>query len=111
VLRVAESKRAEAFYCGQLGFKLDFVNRGDADDPCYFGVSRDGVALHLSSHGGDSVPGAAVNVMTGNIDALYRAFVATGVPIALAPTDQTWGAREMYIRDPDQNALRFIQAS
>jgi hypothetical protein len=22
--------------------------------------------------------------------------------------DQTWGTREMYVRDPDRNSLRFV---
>jgi uncharacterized glyoxalase superfamily protein PhnB len=109
LLHVTDSKRADAFYCGQLGFALDFVNRGETDDPCYFGVSRDGVALHLSSHADDSVPGAAVNLLVASVDALHREFAARGVPIAMPPTDQTWGNRELYLRDPDHNALRFIQ--
>jgi catechol 2,3-dioxygenase-like lactoylglutathione lyase family enzyme len=40
---------------------------------------------------------------------LHREFRGKGVPIALSPTDQTWGTREMYVRDPDGNCLRFVQ--
>jgi len=46
-----------------------------------------------------------------NVDALHRELAAKGVPIALEPTDQTWGNREMYVRDPDNNCVRFIQPS
>jgi uncharacterized glyoxalase superfamily protein PhnB len=44
-----------------------------------------------------------------DVDTLYAEFVAKGVPIHMPPTDQTWGNREMYIRDPDSNKLAFIQ--
>ena len=27
----------------------------------------------------------------------------------MPPTTQTWGNREMYVRDPDNNKLAFIQ--
>jgi hypothetical protein len=30
------------------------------------------------------------------------------VRLALEPTDQTWGNREMYVQDPDGNTLRFL---
>jgi uncharacterized glyoxalase superfamily protein PhnB len=44
------------------------------------------------------------------VDALHAEFTARSIPIAVEPTDQTWGAREMYVRDPDGNCLRFVQA-
>jgi uncharacterized glyoxalase superfamily protein PhnB len=40
---------------------------------------------------------------------LLAEFVAKGVPIALQPTDQTWGNREMYVKDADGNCLRFVR--
>lgn len=38
-----------------------------------------------------------------------RELVGRGVAIHLAPTDQTWGDREMCVRDPDGNGIRFIR--
>jgi hypothetical protein len=29
------------------------------------------------------------------------------VPVHLAPLDQTWGTREVYVDDPDGNTLCF----
>jgi hypothetical protein len=76
---------------------------------CYLGISRDGVQLHLSSFSGDAVPGGVANFVVDNVDELHAEFLAKSVPIGLAPTDQTWGAREMYIKDADGNSLRFQQ--
>jgi len=39
----------------------------------------------------------------------YAELVAKHVAIALAPTDQTWGNREMYVRDADGNSIRFMR--
>ena len=79
------------------------------DDPAYMGISRDGVWIVLSSFSGDGVVGGVVNLMADNIDALHEEFVAAGVGIDLAPYDQTWGTREMYVKDADRNCLRFQQ--
>jgi uncharacterized glyoxalase superfamily protein PhnB len=43
-----------------------------------------------------------------DVDALHAELVAKGVPIDLEPTDQTWGNREMYVKDPDGNSIRFV---
>jgi hypothetical protein len=33
------------------------------------------------------------------------------IPVLHAsPTDQTWGRRELYVRDPDNNCVRFDAA-
>ena len=111
ILHVASAVRAEAFYCGRLGFVRRFAYRLDParHDPCYLGLVRDQAVLHVSSFPGDGVAGSAVALAVADVDALCAEFRAKGVAIELEPTDQTWGNREMYLRDPDGNALRFIQ--
>ena len=77
------------------------------EDPCYMGISRDGVWVILSSFSGDGVAGGVVNFIVDDVDQLYAEFVANGVAIDLPPVDQTWGTREMYVKDADRNSLRF----
>ena len=50
VLHVTSSAAAEEFYCDRLGFRQAFAYRpfGGAD-PCYMGLTRDNVAVHVSS--------------------------------------------------------------
>jgi hypothetical protein len=36
-------------------------------------------------------------------------FARKGVPIDTGPVDQSWGNREMYVKDSDANSLRFAQ--
>jgi len=111
LFHVSSSALAEHFYCNLLGFKKDFAHRNDdaVPDPCYMGLSRDRIWLVVSSFPGDGVVGGVANILVDNVDALHAEFVAKGVPIDLAPIDQTWGSREMYVKDADRNCLRFIQ--
>lgn len=110
VLHVSRSEASEAFYCERLGFRRTFAYRPDeaAEDPCYFGLTRDGATIHLSSFSGDGVAGGIVYLLVEDVDALYAEFAGRGVSVGLEPTDQTWGNREMYVEDPDGNSLRFV---
>lgn len=111
MLHVSNAAQAERFYCGQLGFARRFAYRANEAkaDPCYMGFSRDGVMLHVSSFPGDGVAGGVVVLIVDDVDALHTELAAKGVPIALPPTDQTWGKREMYVKDADANSIRFTQ--
>ncbi|HKO62802.1 MAG TPA: VOC family protein [Pyrinomonadaceae bacterium] len=110
VLHVTSSQAAEAFYCRLLGFQKEFAYLLDESksDPCYMGLRREKAWIHLSSFSGDGVAGGVVFLLVDDVDALYREFINKGVAIDLRPTDQTWGNREMYIRDPDGNSIRFV---
>ena len=113
VLHVSSAAAAEAFYCDRLGFRPQFVYRIDEvrPDPCYMGLARDGVELHVSSFPGDGVAGGVVFLLVEDVDALHVELVAKGVPITLEPTDQSWGNREMYVKDADGNSIRFVRES
>jgi uncharacterized glyoxalase superfamily protein PhnB len=111
VLHVSNSIAAEEFYCKRLGFRREFAHRVDdaKADPCYMGLTRDGVWLHVSSFSGDGISGGAVNLIVEDVDALHAELVEKGVRIDTGPVDQTWGTREMYVKDADGNSIRFIE--
>ena len=110
LVHVTNAAAALKFYCHGLGFQLQFEHRpeGVTTDPCYLGITRDGVWLHLSSFSGDGVSGGVVNLMVDDVDKLYEELTAKQVQIDTPPVDQTWGTREMYVKDADGNCLRFI---
>jgi uncharacterized glyoxalase superfamily protein PhnB len=110
LLHVSNSAVTEEFYCNRLGFRREFAHRFDdtKSDPCYMGLMRDGVWLHVSSFSGDGVSGGVVNLLVEDVDALHEELVAKGVRIDTGPVDQTWGTREMYVKDADGNSIRFI---
>ncbi|MGB8322352.1 MAG: glyoxalase superfamily protein [Candidatus Acidiferrum sp.] len=92
LLHVASSLSAEDFYCNKLGFRKEFAYRSNDTkaDPCYMGISRDDVWLHVSSFSGDGLSGSVANLIVDDVDALHAEFAAKGVRIDLAPVDQTW---------------------
>jgi catechol 2,3-dioxygenase-like lactoylglutathione lyase family enzyme len=109
-LHVSDPISADRFYCEQLGFKKIFDHRPFGEPgPCYFGLVRDGVTLHLSSFPEDGKAGNAVVLTVDNVDDLHKEFILKRVEIDLEPTDQSWGNREMYITDADNNSIRFTQ--
>ena len=110
LVHVSSSAAAEEFYCGRLGFRREFAHRVDdaKPDPCYMGVTRDGVWLHVSSFSGDGISGGVVNLIVEDVDALHAELVKKGVRIDTGPVDQTWGNREIYVKDADGNSIRFI---
>jgi len=73
------------------------------------GLTRDGVWPHVSSFSGDGVSGSVVYLLVEDVDALHPELVAKGVPIDIAPTDQPWGNREIYVCDPVGNRIRFVR--
>lgn len=109
VLHVSSSGSAEEFYCGKLGFTQEFAYRpGEGKDPCYMGLIRDDAMLHVSSFAEDGVPGSLVFLVVDDVDELYKELQGRGVAIAMPPTDQTWGNREMYVLDADRNRIAFV---
>ncbi|WP_050026328.1 VOC family protein [Verrucomicrobium sp. BvORR034] len=111
LLHVSSSEAAATYYGSQLGFTIAWAYRPSAPnpDPGYLGLERDGVELHVSSFSGDGVAGGVASFKVRDVDALYAEFTSRGVPVELPPYDQSWGNREMYLRDTDGNSIRFIQ--
>jgi uncharacterized glyoxalase superfamily protein PhnB len=75
------------------------------------GLRRDDACLHVSSFSGDGIPGSVVYLVVDDVDKLHDEFLQKSVNIDLKPTDQTWGNREMYLKDPDGNSIRFVRQS
>jgi catechol 2,3-dioxygenase-like lactoylglutathione lyase family enzyme len=110
VLHVSSSAAAEEFYCQRLGFRQEFAYRPFGGlDPCYMGLVRDDARLHVSSFSGDAVVGGVVYLLVDDVDGLHEELLGRNVHIDTGPIDQDWGNREMYVRDPDGNTIRFTR--
>ena len=112
VLPITDSVRSREFYCDRLGFTHEWTYRPHEDraDPAYMGLQWDDAFLHLSSFSGDGQQKTVVVLAVADVDALHRFLVERGTAVALEPTDQSWGTRELYVEDPDGNSVRFVQA-
>jgi uncharacterized glyoxalase superfamily protein PhnB len=108
ILRIDNYEEAKAYYIDFLGFKIDFEWRHAENFPVYMGVSRGGLALHLSEHKGEPVghPGA-VQLQVENVLALYAELNGKKSNMEEKPIDQAWGSTELKLKDPFDNALTF----
>lgn len=108
VLRIDSYEEAKAYYVDFLGFKVDFEWRHAKDFPVYMGVSRGGLALHLSEHKGEPVghPGA-VQLQVENVRHLYAELKDKKGDMTEEPIDQAWGSTELKLKDPFANQLTF----
>ncbi|MEO0539180.1 MAG: bleomycin resistance family protein [Cyanobacteria bacterium P01_A01_bin.123] len=91
------------YYVNFLGFKQD-LDWGDP--PTFASISRDEVCIFLCQ-GAQGQSGTWLSIFVENVDALYEEFKAKGAMIRQAPTNFSWGMREMNIEDPDGHRLRI----
>jgi hypothetical protein len=80
ILRIFDIAKADEFYQGFLGFKVDWDHRFDDNAPLYRQVSRGDLVLHLSEHHGDGCPGARLRVMMRG----GKSSIAKSAPKAIA---------------------------
>jgi catechol 2,3-dioxygenase-like lactoylglutathione lyase family enzyme len=107
VLRIFDEAKAREFYCGFLGFTVDWEHRFEPTFPLYLQVSSGACVLHLSEHYGDASPGALVRIPVDDIEGYIEGLNAQRYKFARPGiNDQPWG-RECAIGDPFHNRLVF----
>lgn len=111
LLRCLDVPVSLQFYTDVLGAVVKW--RDDDTAPRFAAIDWRGHELYLSQHAGDGVIGSATYLPVPDVDEVFATLLRRGyVPpsgdqVHAAPTDQTWGMRELYVRDPDGNSLRF----
>jgi catechol 2,3-dioxygenase-like lactoylglutathione lyase family enzyme len=60
MVRSFDQAKAREFYCGFLGFNVDFEHRFEPDLPLFLGLSLNGMRLYVTEHHGDASPGAHI---------------------------------------------------
>lgn len=103
---------ALAFYTRTLDFALDWRS----EDGRVAGLSRREAGLMLTSLPLDQRARTNAILEVEDVDALWRQWRHRGLdqsdrsdsPVHLAPLDQSWGTREVYVTDPAGNTLRLV---
>jgi len=116
IIKTADMQRSLAFYTNILGFQLTEPLKSPLVPVVE--LVRGKVRIQISSMSGDSVFGIALYILVENVDGLFQELrqrgldtsAKAGSPVHQAPLEQTWGAREFYVDDPDGNTIRFRQA-
>jgi len=97
ILRMFDVGKADEFYLGFLGFKIDWDHRFDDAAPLYRQISRGGLVFHLSEHHGDGSPGARLRVTMRGVEALHREIIAKGYRYMRPELEKTpWGTLESW---------------
>jgi catechol 2,3-dioxygenase-like lactoylglutathione lyase family enzyme len=96
---------ATAFYTGVLGMQV-VMDHGwivTLSDP-----HRPEVQLSLMTHDETApvVPVASIEV--DDVDAAYQLAVQRGAEIVHPMTDEPWGVRRFFVRDPDGNVVNVL---
>jgi len=109
---VDDIDRAIAYYCGKLGFQLDFNYQS-----FYASVSRDGCAIHLKC-----APKIAADrehrkqnehldayISVSGIRDLFREFEKEGAHVSKPLEEQPWHCVDFHVEDPDGYILCFSE--
>jgi catechol 2,3-dioxygenase-like lactoylglutathione lyase family enzyme len=108
ILRMFSVEKAQEFYIGYLGFKVDWEHRFEPTLPLYMQVSRGGLLLHLSEHHGDCTPGAKVFVQTTGVRELHAELTAKNYGYLRPGLEkEPWGATTVTVTDPFMNRIVF----
>ena len=110
ILRSFDEAKALEFYCGFLGFAVDWRHRFAADLPLYMQVSRDGIVLHISEHHGDATPGSAVRIEIRGVVGLHAELIGKRYGNNRPGLERPeWGSAECCVIDPFGNRLMFCE--
>jgi catechol 2,3-dioxygenase-like lactoylglutathione lyase family enzyme len=116
-LQVLDIEKALAFYVGGLGLDLISRNTNDAQQEEYVFLRMDGGSLELIRHTGDSRQPQAllppycphVAIRTDDMGESLALIRDRNLPLVAGPFEipgeETW----VYLRDPDNNVIEFIQ--
>jgi catechol 2,3-dioxygenase-like lactoylglutathione lyase family enzyme len=93
ILRIFDIAKADEFYQGFLGFKVDWDHRFDDNAPLYRQVSRGDLVLHLSEHHGYGSPGARLRVMMRGVEDFHREISGKAIATCGQASKRRLGAR------------------
>jgi hypothetical protein len=111
ILRMLDVAKADEFYLGFLGFKVDWEHRFDDNAPLYRGISRGDLVLHQSEHHGDGVPGQHLRINMQGVEEYQKELSAKNYRYYRPGVQKTdWGTLDMGLIDPFGNRIFFSEA-
>ena len=101
-----DPERASAFYEELLGLKvvmdhgwiLTFAAEGPQISP----------QVSVMSEGGSGTPVPDLSIEVDDVDGIYAGAIAAGFEITYAITDEQWGVRRFFVRDPFGNIINIL---
>ncbi|MDI6105647.1 VOC family protein [Actinoplanes sp. NEAU-A12] len=96
---------ATAFYTEVLGFRV-VMDHGwivTLADP-----QRPEVQLSLMTHDATAPVVPVASLQVDDVDAVYRSARAAGAEIVHELTEEPWGVRRFFVRDPDGHVINIL---
>lgn len=117
ILFVEDLERSKAFYRDVLGLKVQFED----SDSVGFKIKETHFILLQVDRAREQLQGEAtatprsaatgfLTSFTDDVDGLHADLVERGVAFVQQPTDQPWGMRTAYFKDPDGHVWEIGQA-
>jgi|1186.fasta_scaffold121883_3 catechol 2,3-dioxygenase-like lactoylglutathione lyase family enzyme len=104
-LRSADFGRSRAFYRGVIG-----LDGGDGLDwILFFGTEQREVQLSVMKTDVKAHLHPDVSIEVDDVDAVHARAVAAGAEVVYPLTDEEWGLRRFFVRDPDGAILNITQ--
>ena len=105
-LQVRDLVAARKFWTGYLGLAeeslgLDWVTRFVPDG------GGDGLQVVTADESAPATP--SISIAVDDVDAAYAEAVRRGYEIVHPLTDEPWGVRRFFVRDPDGNVLNILR--
>lgn len=64
--------------------------------------------ISVASEGGSDTPLPALSIEVDDVDLIYQRVKAAGLEIPYDITDEPWGVRRFYVRDPFGNVVNIL---
>ncbi len=106
ILYVSDMQASFAYYVD----KLKFVKAWDWGEPVTFGCVYFGDVELFFCLKGQGHPGSWMSIFIKDVDAYAKIIAKAGADIIYGPVDEPHGMREIHVKDPDGNVIRFSQA-
>ncbi|ASY69640.1 glyoxalase superfamily protein [Sinorhizobium fredii] len=105
-LQVSDPEDARRFYADLLGLEIvmdhgwivTFAAKGGSAMP----------QVSFATEGGSGTPVPTLSIEVDDADESYRRAKAAGVEIVYDITDEPWGVRRFYLRDPFGNIVNIL---
>lgn len=103
---VSDLKKASRFYEDILGLEKKY------EFSSYVGFECGGVEIGLIPNPGRKAQhdtSVTVELLVSNVDEVYKNLKAKGVEFASELHEETWGGKQVTLKDPDGNILEITQ--
>jgi len=104
-LAAADPAAARAFYEGLLDLKVAM------DHGWIVTLAADAATrpqLSIASEGGAGTPVPQLSIEVDDVDRIYRRARSAGLEITYEITDEPWGVRRFFVRDPLGNIVNIL---